>query len=130
KFKVEYISQASSTIDFLETPLSLGFDTAKVVKALAQNPEVIKAAQLLINARARREAMAQMDAGDFLASRATVMAAAAASEISFCAFDFGASFKDELDDLKEVAENLQDPSQNAMSRKRMAYRRESLRKGR
>jgi hypothetical protein len=100
-----------------------------IVDGLVSNRDVVSSLQMLLNARARREAMNRIDEGD---------REGALDEIDLCTFkmvaaspEFGNSevFRAELEDLQSLRSSLQNSEDDKMVRKQMAYRRESLRKG-
>ncbi|MEP7076011.1 MAG: VWA domain-containing protein [Acidobacteriota bacterium] len=129
RFDLEYVSHESGVLETVSEIFAVDFDTMEVVNALSEDLDVAAAAQLLINARARREAMAQLDRGEYAASVGTLKSVAASSQALFSAMpDVNFDLMNELDDLKKVTESLHDRGQDVMSRKQMAYRRESLRK--
>jgi Ca-activated chloride channel family protein len=90
-----------------------------------ENPDVAKAVRLLMNARARREAVSRMDAGDYTGARRTIATALSATYAA-CA-QSGAlgspqgQVRIEIGQLEELSVGLADPSQGNVNRKRLTY---------
>ena len=127
---LEYSPQPAKTTELVEASFAPAVADRDAVDALESSPDVVRALQLLLNARARREAMRLMDEGD---------RDGAIDELAMCTFrsvdlPYGVSdtdiFRHELNDLESLQASLAASEDDAMVRKQMAYRRESLRKGR
>jgi Ca-activated chloride channel family protein len=133
-----------STLRLLD--LRMGFTpqsgtAAEVVKAalnvefvesndnLAVNHDVVKAVQFLMNARARREAMERIDAGDFAGARAVIGQSIAETQVACAPFATMHDVGEEFASLEEVAAALNDRAQDLMSRKKLAYAAYSRRTG-
>ena len=128
---LKYSPQSVRTTELVKTSFAaqVARDRA-TMDALESNPEVVRALQMLLNARARREAMELIDKGD---------REGALHEVAFCMRQSAAApasvrntdeFRDELNDLDVLFAKLESSEDDVMARKQMAYRRESLRKGR
>ncbi|MEP6786913.1 MAG: VWA domain-containing protein [Acidobacteriota bacterium] len=128
-FDLNFIRQQTGDADVMTSVLSVEFGGRSEVEALPENVDVVRAVQLLMNARARREAMSQLDAGLYDAARSTMQAAVGSTEVLFSLAP-SLQLREELDDLSKVAGSLGSRQNDAMSRKQMAYSRESRRKGR
>ncbi len=128
-FDLNFVNQDTGIADSISSVFAREFDNRKAVKALKENADVVRAVQLLMNARARREAMSQMDAGDYMAASATMDAALGSTNILFCRAP-SLELNEEISSLRISAEALMDRKKDALSRKQMAYSRESRRKGR
>jgi len=128
-FELTYVSQADGETNSLQATFEPEFAAKEIVEDLARNYDVVRAAKLLMNARARREAIDRMDAGEYdVALRSVAAAASSLQSLRMEAPSF--ELDREMEDLMSLKESLQDRGQDAMSRKRMAYSRESTRKGR
>ena len=92
------------------------------------NNEVVKAVQFLMNARARREAMQRIDAGDFVGAQVLLGQSIEATQ-AVCAPFGGTDVVEECASLEEVAKFLEDRNQDKMSRKKLAYAAYSRRTG-
>ena len=127
---LEYSPQSVETGELVEASFAPPVANRETVDMLQSSPDVIGSLQILLNARARREAMKLLDDGD---------REGALHEIAMCTFKsvslpHGVSdadiFRAEFSDLESLRASLEGSEDNAMIRKQMAYRRESLRKGR
>lgn len=125
---LEYSRQTEKEV--VDASFATAVAEREVVDALESNADVLRSLQMLLNARARREAMERLDAGDrdgardqieFVALRSVAMAASVGETDEF---------RDELNDLEILYSKLDSAEDDVMARKQMAYRRESLRKGR
>jgi Ca-activated chloride channel family protein len=128
--KLEYLRQADKMADVVEASFAPTVADREMVDTLERNPDVISSLQMLLNARARREAIKRIDVGD---------REGALDGIAFCLMSVAAApasvrntetFRDEINDLDVLFSSLKDGEDDVMARKQMAYRRESLRKGR
>ncbi|HVF30850.1 MAG TPA: hypothetical protein VNA22_07765, partial [Pyrinomonadaceae bacterium] len=124
---LEYMRE---TAEVVEASFTASFADRETVEALEGNPDVVLALQLLLNARARREAMELMDEGDRDGARDAIDLCALKSVAASEAFPQSAALRDEVEDLGILFDRLENSDDDAMARKQMAYRRESLRKGR
>jgi len=112
------VSKAAFNVEFVERN-----DDLRV------NHEVVKAVQFLMNARARREAIDRIDAGDYAGARAVIGQSIAATQAAFAPFGPVEAVLQECQSLEEVAESLDDRDQDRMSRKKLAYAAYSRRTG-
>ncbi len=126
---LSYTSQESRATESVSLTFSSDFDTAEAVEALESDPDVEQAVVLLMNARARREAMEHIDEGDFDAAFC-LMSVAADDASALYSRGPSEALKNELDDLESVNQLLMNREDDLVARKRLAYRRESTRKGR
>jgi hypothetical protein len=74
-----------------------------------------------MNARARREAMAQIDQGDYAAAGQILGASIANTRVACASFIDAQSVAEECDSLEEVKMSLTDRLKDKMSRKKLAY---------
>lgn len=127
---LDYSPQSGETAELAEVSFAPAVGTRETVDALESSPDVLRSLQMLLNARARREAMERIDEGD---------RDGALDEIAFCMLRSVAApasvrdndiFRNELNDLESLRASLETSEDDVMARKQMAYRRESLRKGR
>ena len=127
EFAISYNAQASQNPLVESTSLNVEFDTREAVEALDLNTMVLEHITLLNNARARREMMEHIDAGRYAAAAGTLRSAVDSTGIMFALDRKLESINREMKDLDalEVMLSRQDPA----ARKRMAYQRESTRKG-
>ena len=129
EFDISYVGTSSQLPERVAGFLDVAFASAEIVKDLAANLDLMKAITLLMNARARSEAMDRIDRGDHAGAQMALAAAASLSEIALS--DFGSEDEDlrsEVSDLNDIQFSLLSSPSDPMTRKRMAYRRESIRK--
>jgi Ca-activated chloride channel family protein len=118
--RLGYTPQESKSAEVIKQSLEVEFDEAARVSALPVNEEVSKVVRLLMNARARREAMQHMDRGDYVMAKAVVSNALCASAPLFES-DESADIMEERQQLTELASSLDDRRKDGMTRKLMAY---------
>jgi Ca-activated chloride channel family protein len=119
--RVGYTPREARTAEVLKQAFEVEFAEAEEVEALPANPEVTKAVRLLMNARARREAVSHMDRGDYAAA-ANIIGSARAATVAYCATrpeDEEALADSE--DLASLTSSLGDRGRDKMSRKLMEY---------
>ncbi len=125
---LSYIELESGSTESVSLGAFAEFDTKEAIDALEANLEVQEVVVLLMNSRARREAMGHIDLGDI--SLAMACFEAPRQEAARLYSRTGSkALKDEIDDLESVNELLLNREDDLMARKRLAYRRESTRKG-
>ena len=125
-FSVSYISQASNVSRTETARLTAGFESKDVVDGIPANTDVLEAVALLNNARARREMMEHIDAGRYAAAANTLKSVAGETEVML-ARAHSPRLAEELSDLNDLTPML--ARADISTRKRIAYRRESTRKG-
>ncbi len=91
------------------------------VENLPVNPDVVKAVQFLMNARARNEAMKAMDFGDYAGARRVMGDALAATRVACAQMGDDAKVLEELLELEGAALSLQDRVKHKLNRKLLAY---------
>ena len=140
KLGAQAVGSASRLLDLRMGFTPQGENAAEVVKSaftvefveanddLPINNEVVKAVQFLMNARARREAMQRIDAGDFVGAQVLLGQSIEATQ-AVCAPFGGTDVVEECASLEEVAKFLEDRNQDKMSRKKLAYAAYSRRTG-
>lgn len=119
--RLGYTPQDATAAEVVKHAFEIGFDGATAVEALPVRSEVAKAVQLMMNARARREAMTHMDRGDYARAREVVSASLCATMAS-PSFDVAdQDFRRERASLENVLSTMDDRSQDKMRRKHLAY---------
>jgi len=119
--RLGFIPQDARDAQVFKDALTVEFADHQVVEALPLNNEVIKAVQFLMNARARREAIERVDAGDYAAAQ-HILGQSIANTQSACApFATTAEVMEECASLEAVATSLRDRLQDKLSRKKLAY---------
>lgn len=129
QFGLAYIEQQSQMPAAVNADLRLEFDKESAVDAIEENLEVTRALQILMNARAREEAIRLMDSQNYAAAQAHVAQTVATSQALFSRAPSPA-LQQELANLAQVQESLQDRGQDRMSRKVMAYYSSGSKRGR
>ena len=119
--RVGYTPREARGAEVLKQAFEVEFAEADEVEALPANPEVTKAVRLLMNARARREAVSLMDRGDYAAA-VNVIGSARAATMAYCASrpDDEEALADS-EDLRQVTGSLGDRGRDKMSRKILEY---------
>jgi Ca-activated chloride channel family protein len=125
--RMGFTPQDQKAADVVKSAFSVEFVDSN--DDLAVNPEVVKAVQFLMNARARREAMDRIDQGDFAAARVLIGQSIAATQVACAPFASMDEVIEECAALEEVAQSLDDRNQDRMSRKKLAYGAYSRRTG-
>jgi Ca-activated chloride channel family protein len=119
--RVGYTPREARGAEVLKQSFEVEFAEAHEVEALPANPEVTRAVLLLMNARARREAVAHMDRGDYAAS-VQVIAGARAATMAYCASrPDDAEAAADSEELLHVTGSLADRGRDKLSRKLLEY---------
>lgn len=119
--RVGYTPREARGAEVLKQAFEVEFAEAHEVEALPANPEVTRAVLLLMNARARREAVSYMDRGDYAAS-VNVIAGARAATVAYCASrPDDAEAAADSEELLHVTGSLADRGRDRMSRKLLEY---------
>ncbi len=128
KFTLRYRTKAVAEQQDVGTGWSPDFDTQLAVDGLGVDTTVAEAVRLLMNARARREAIAHMDRGDVGASVVILRSVADQTEM---AFEMAPSpaLAQEISELNDLAGRFENRVEPQMSRKRAFYQSEARRKG-
>lgn len=127
--KLGYTLQNYTQSEVLKQFLEVEFADSATVENLPENAEVQKAVQLLMNARARREAIDLMDKGDYESAQGVMKAAFAGTQVMAAAMPEAAEFAEELVALDELSLSLDNRADDKMSRKKMAYQSYSRTRG-
>lgn len=96
---------------------------------LPENNEVVKARQLLMNARARREAIGHLDAGNFTGAQQVLAHAVSSTRAASPSFSNQQEVEDECGELERISSALFHRSARKLSRKELAYSADALRRG-
>jgi Ca-activated chloride channel family protein len=97
------------------------FADAREVEALPADPEVAKAVRLLMNARARREAVSHMDCGDYAAASGVLRRAREATVALCASMPADQDALADSEELLHLTDSLDDRGQDKMSRKLLSY---------
>jgi Ca-activated chloride channel family protein len=117
--RMGFTPQNATAAEVVKSAFEIAF--AENADQLAVNHEVVKAAQFLMNARARREAMERIDRGDFAGAQVLLGQSIAATQVACAPFAAMDAVVEECASLEEVAKSLDNRDQDRMSRKRLAY---------
>jgi Ca-activated chloride channel homolog len=128
--RLGYTPQEMKAAEVTKQVFEVEFASEQLVESLPVNHEVAKAVQMLMNARARAEAVRRMDAGDYVGSQGVIRQAAMSSRAAFAPMASSPDVKEEMALLEEYDESLTDRSSDKMSRKRLMYDSVSRRQSR
>jgi Ca-activated chloride channel homolog len=128
EINLTYIGQDSKLPEVVKGSFEIGFESAETVAALPENLEVAKAVQLLMNARARREAVEKMDQNDFQGAQFALANVAASTQVLFSMAP-SAALQEEIEDLAKIEESLNHRGNDRMGRKQMIYSAYRKRRG-
>jgi Ca-activated chloride channel homolog len=128
--RLGYTPQEMKAAEVLKQVFEIEFASEQVVESLPVNHEVAKAVQMLMNARARAEAVRHMDAGDYVGSQRVLRQAAMSSRAAFAPMASSPDVQEEMATFDEYDASLTDRSSDKMSRKRLIYDSVSRRQSR
>lgn len=119
--RLGYTPQEAKAAEVVKHAFEIEFDDRARVEALPVRAEVAKAVQLLMNARARREAMAHLDRGDYAGAR-DVLGATLNATLASPSYDMAdPDFAEERAKLEEAFLTMNDRSLDKTRRKNLAY---------
>ena len=119
--RLGYTPQEMKSAEVVKQAFEVEFAPEPAVERAAVNHEVARAVRLLMNARARAEAVRLMDAGDFAGTQRVLGQAAVASRAAFAAMPSSAEAQEEMNLFAEYDDSLSSRSSDKMSRKRLLY---------
>jgi Ca-activated chloride channel family protein len=119
--RLGYTPQEMKSAEVVKQVFEVEFAAEQAVERLPINHEVARAVQLLMNARARAEAVRLMDSGDFAGTQRVLGQAAATSRAVFAAMPASREAQEEMGRFAEYDDSLGDRSSDKMSRKRLLY---------
>ena len=128
--RLGFTPQGEKSAEVLKSAHTVEFIDAATWENLVVNNNVVKAVQFLMNARARREAMLEIDAGNYAAAISTLGRSLKMTEAACSAFMNESAVLDECASLEEVQMSLMDRVKDKMSRKKLAYAAYSRRSSR
>ncbi|HXG92116.1 MAG TPA: VWA domain-containing protein [Blastocatellia bacterium] len=116
----------SSEREVISESIVLEFTAAADVEKIPPDERVLKAVQLLMAARARREAIADLDRGDAAAARARVAGIAYSFAQACAPMMADADVQQEAQRLQDLQAELSSSADLKMARKKMSYQSYSL----
>ena len=119
--RLGYTPQEARSAEVFKQSFEVEFDAESAVERLPVNQEVEKAVQLLMSARARREAIEHMDAGRYAQASASIAAARQTLAASPAFSPADADVQADYEDLSHLTESLADRRTDGMTRKLMSY---------
>lgn len=119
--RLGYTPQEMKAAEVAKQVFEVEFASEQAVELLPVNHEVAKAVQMLMNARARAEAVRLMDTGDFAGSQQVLRHARVSSAVAFAPMENSRDVQEEMAAFYEYDESLTDRSSDKMSRKRLMY---------
>ena len=132
EFSIRYVDQDSGLPETLSVGLLCEFAGQAEIADLPENLEVTRATQLLMNARARLEAMNRMDRHDRDGALQMLKSVVSPTEVLFSLADspvVKAELELELKELARQVNRIERADDDMMVRKQMAYARNSRRTG-
>ncbi|HSE30428.1 MAG TPA: VWA domain-containing protein [Pyrinomonadaceae bacterium] len=127
--KLGFTPPEARTAEVVKQVYEIEFASKYEVEALPVNYEVVKAVQFLMNARAKREAMNRIDAGDFSGAQHILGESLRQTQLACAPIMSSADVLEECASLSDTKSSLMDRLQDKMSRKRLAYQAYSRRTG-
>jgi Ca-activated chloride channel family protein len=128
--RLGYTPQEMKAAEVIKQVFEVEFASEQAVESLPVNHEVAKAVRMLMNARARAEAVRRMDVGDYIGSKQVLREARISSQVAFAPMASSADVQDEMRVFEEYDESLSERSSDKMSRKRLLYDSVSRRQSR
>lgn len=119
--RLGYTPQEVRSAEVLKQSLEVEFVEASRLSELPVNQEVEKVVRMLMNARARREAMAHFDRGDYVMAKQVVTSALSASMPLFSRDASAPDLIEERQQLEELESSLDNRGQDRMTRKKLVY---------
>jgi Ca-activated chloride channel family protein len=119
--RLGYTRQDSTSGEVVKEFLEVEFANADEVESLPSNPDVVAAVTLLNNARARREAVKYMDAGEFEEARGIMVARMAATQAARDIAPDSSELAHEVSDFVSLSEAVGDVESVKSNRKRLRY---------
>ncbi|HEU4870341.1 MAG TPA: VWA domain-containing protein [Pyrinomonadaceae bacterium] len=119
--RLGFTPQDAKNAEVLKQAHTVEFANHAEIERSEMNEEVIKAVQLLMNARARNEAMKRMDRGDYAGAEMVIGMALGQTQAMSARCAPAAAMTDEMASLQETAMSLKDRLKDKMSRKKLAY---------
>lgn len=129
--KLGFTPQDSTQADVAKEFLEIGFADETTIEKLPENYEVKKAVQLLMNARARREAISLMDKGNYAEAQRGLKAMQLSTQVLAAAMPAAAAagMDAESAQLQELESALYSRADDKASRKKMVYQSYSRSRG-
>jgi Ca-activated chloride channel homolog len=115
-----WVGQGSEERRYAAAEAGVTYVPADEANAQENHPEVVKARQLLGSARARRQAMAEMDAGNIITAQSILQTWSDSSQALSSELDAPLLVQDSLE-LNQIREKLQSPAEVGYARKKMKY---------
>jgi Ca-activated chloride channel family protein len=127
--KIGYTPQDRTVGEVVKGVLDIEFDTEDAVRQLAVNNEVAKVAALLMNARARKEAIQYMDQGNRAMAGQVLANALGATQVACAPMAASPEVQAEYKALADLRAAVAMPQQTKAVRKQMAYSANSRQRG-
>ncbi|HZS46254.1 MAG TPA: VWA domain-containing protein [Blastocatellia bacterium] len=119
--RLGFTPQDRASAEVIKHSFEIEFDTEESVSQLTANPEVAKAVRLLMNARARREAMKKLDTGDLVGSQQIIAQAVRATYVACAPMASTPEVQQELEMLNNLSDELRGSEPRGMTRKKLSY---------
>lgn len=119
--RLGYTPQEMKSAEVAKQVFEVEFASERAVELLPVNHDVAKAVRMLMNARARAEAVRLMDTGDFAGSQSVLLQARLSSQAAFAPMASSPDVQEEMATFAEYDQSLTDRASDKMSRKRLIY---------
>jgi Ca-activated chloride channel homolog len=119
--RLGYTRQDATSGEVVKEFLEVEFAHADEVEGLPSNPDVVAAVALLNNARARREAVRCLDAGEFEEARGIMVAHMVASKAACKSAPDSSELAQEVSDLESLIDAVGDVESLKANRKQLRY---------
>lgn len=127
--RLGFTPQEAKNAEVLKQAHTVEFASSTEIERSDMNDEVIKAVQLLMNARARNEAMKRIDRGDYDGAQVIIGSALSQTQALSARCAPAAAMMEEMASLEDTAMSLTDRLKDKLSRKKLAYAAYSRRTG-
>lgn len=121
--------QEASSAEVLKQAFTIDFVDKSEYEKLPVNHELAKSRQLLMNARARREAMNRMDSGDVVGAQQILAHAVSATRVACAPLGDAPEVLEECAELEGLGKSLLSQSVFKLNRKKLAYSADARRRG-
>lgn len=119
--RLGYTPQEMKSAEVAKQVFEVEFASERAVELLPVNHDVAKAVRMLMNARARAEAVRLLDTGDFAGSQSVLLQARLSSQAAFAPMASSPDVQEEMATFAEYDQSLTDRASDKMSRKRLIY---------
>lgn len=127
--KLGYTPREARAAEVLKQAFEVEFVEAEEVERLSLDPQVERAVQLLMSARARREAVEHMDAGRYELASASLQSSRLSMMASPAYSPADVDMTEDSADLERMSESLLSRAKDSMTRKLLTYTSSARQRG-